>query len=71
MNCAKPASWLFVFVSVLCLGAIDTVIMRSANAAGDNCSMTFWPTCGRVVEIEACELGEESISGYTKLINNT
>lgn len=71
MNCVKPASWLFVFISVLCLGAIETATMRSANAADDNCYTTFWPTSGRVVEIEACERGGGSISGYTKLINNT
>lgn len=71
MECVKPASWIFLFVAVWCLGTIDTLTMSEAHAAQDECYSTFWPTSGRVVEIEACERGGGSTSGYTILRNNT
>lgn len=40
-------------------------------ASGDNCYWTFWPASGRTVEIEICERGGGSSSGYYRLKNNT
>ena len=40
-------------------------------ASGDNCYWTFWPSSGRTVEMDICERGGGSTSGFYTLKNNT
>lgn len=71
MAWGKGIPSLFFTLGIALLSVADITTIKDAHADDDFCYTTFWPSSGRVVEIEACERGGGSSSGYTILRNNT
>lgn len=71
MIAARAIPSFFFALGMALLAVADIATIKEARAADGACYATYWPSSGRVVEIETCERGGGSTSGYTILRNNT